>query len=210
MEFYEPYFLNHKNITRFIESSLPKETKKEVLMNPICKDICKDDLFWYFFIAWKGEAAYEHIKLFNKIEITEKQLKFEFIEKINKKQVKIKKVCDVEENLMGKKINMKTLVALAMIEKVNLLISNEKTFFLCENDFSKPYFRIDQKVEEISLEEMENIKKTRIERRDVDKVLGGISSYKVGELKTIYQKIAGESKMTKQQLYDEITKLIKN
>jgi hypothetical protein len=156
MEICEPYFLNHKNITRFMEGRLkPKE------LTPVAKPvILSDRLFWCFFIIWKGDIEYEHIKLFKQIELTEKQLKIEFLEKINlhRKQLKIKNLASIEANLMEKEINYETLVALAHIEKLNIMILFDKSFFLTVNDISKPYYSIKNgQVDKMTLEEIDKI-----------------------------------------------------
>jgi len=204
MELYESYFLNHKNIVQFMGSKNKEPTV-------IVKEFPGDKLFWCFFIAWKGEVEYEHLKLFNKLELMQRRLKIEFMEKINvvRKQLKIKST--VDDNLMEETVNMKTVVALALLEKINILFSNEKSFFLTVNDPNKKYYHIfNNTIQEISLEEIEKIKESRIQRRDIDKVLGSISSYKVAELREMYHKIGGTESMIKQKLYDEIIKYCKN
>jgi len=202
----EPYFLNHKNIDRFINK--PQKTQPVLQPNPemLTKSEESDTLFWNFFVAWKGEIEYEHTKLFNKIQFMEKQLKIEFLEKINANRKSFKKTAIAEENLMEKKVTPKTVILLAMIEKVNILFSFEKSFFLSINDDTKPYYHIyNGIVREISLSDLEKVKEIKIQRHEIDKILGSISNYKLADLKEMYRKISDSVvKKTKQQMYDEI------
>jgi hypothetical protein len=205
---YKSYFLNEKNIIRFLENKVLKPETKPLPPPPPVADN-SDKLFWLFFIVWKGEVEYEHLKLMKKIEYSEKLLKIEFLEKINASRKNFKKsnIATAEANLMEKNITVNTLFVLAAIEKVNILFSFKKSFYLSINDSSKPCYHINKAVEEISEEKINEIKETMIQRCDVDKILYNISNYKLAELKELYKKISNSSeKMTKQKLYDEIIK----
>jgi hypothetical protein len=225
MKHCEPYFLNHKNIDQFIKKNAtertPKGSKAPTFIasaHLVCSNSSGaskvtvqlptevDVLFWNFFIAWKGETEYEHLKLFHKIDFSEKQLKIQFLEKINAQRKQLKNPAETELNLMDKKINFKTVVLLASMEKINIVVSFQKSFYLAVNDSSKPYYHFhNDTVEEITTEEIDQLKQTKIQRVAIDKTIGSISNYKLADLKEIFSKISDCTvRKTKQQLYDEI------
>jgi hypothetical protein len=214
---YEEYFLNDKNISQF-KKGVEKMGKSETIEKMKITEGEKlkpqkhcpselDKLFWCFFIAYRGEVDYEHIKMFNKIEFTEKNTKIEFIEKLNKRRSElnkkklVKSIGDVESNL-SEKLNLETLVVLAYIENINILFLFEKSFFICSNsDKSYSVIRDNTIQTGVTLGDIENMKKGKIERCRVDKVLNSISYYKLGDLQEM---LPSDKKMTKQQLYDII------
>jgi len=199
---YEDYFLNNKNIFRF--KGLTTETK--VVKN-------KDNLFWSFFIAMKGETEFEHLKMLQKLELTEKQYKISFLEKIELRRKEITKkklvktLSHVEDNLREDVTTKETLVVLSFLEGLNILFVDDKTFFMCKNSDKEVYIIKDDK---IAYEKVEQIKENKIERYKVNKILKPIANYKVDELKEIYAKLFSLEKLTKQKMYDNIESLIKN
>jgi hypothetical protein len=206
---YEKYFLNNKNISFF-------QRKPEIIKSHKLEEV-KDKLFWALFIAIKGETEFEYLKMLNKIKLTEKQMKIDFLEKINlqKKEITkkrlVKTIASVEANLMEEKTTLETLVVLSFIEGINILFVDEKTFFSVENVPEKQFHII--KKDEIVFGDIENFKKNKIERYRVNKILANISNYKLNELKEIYFKLNPvDTKITKQKLYDNIIELcsIKN
>lgn len=211
---FEKYFLNSKNISSFIEK-IPKVVVKREQYK--FEDNSQDKLFWTFFIILNGIAEFEYIKMLHKMKLREKQLKIEFLEKINlrKKEIMKKKIVKtlslIETNLLEEKTSFETIVVLAFIEGLNILFVDEKTFFFVENDTEKETHIIYH--ENVIFDDVENIKKNKIERYRVNKVLSSISNYKLNELKDIYNIISKETtKMTKQKIYDNIIDLcsIKN
>ena len=202
---FEKYFLNNKNISSFVGKT------------PIHRiEDTQDTLFWSFFIIINGVTEFEYIKMLQKIKITEKQLKIEFLEKINKRKKEITKkklvktLSSVEANLLEDMTTLETIVVLAFIEGVNILFVDERTFFYVENDPEKEIRIIKNNV--VVFENIEEIKKNRLQRYRVDKVLSSISNYKLDDLKSMYSILAEPVKMTKQTLYDNIMNLcsIKN
>jgi hypothetical protein len=205
MDMYEDYFLNNKNILRF--KSLPKVVSE-------CKLKNLDNLFWCFFICLKGEVEFEHLKMLQKIDVTEKQMKISFLEKIELRRKEITKkklvktLSTVEDNLRENITTKETLVVLAFIENINLLFVDDKTFFICKN--SDKEFNI-IKNDKIIHDSLEKCKENKIERYKVNKILAPIANYKVNDLKEIYAKLSlPTEKLTKQKMYDNIESLIKN
>lgn len=209
---YEEYFLNDKNISQFKNGNMEKPIPKPIENTTPAE---KDKLFWCFFIALKGEVEYEHIKMFNKIEITEKMMKIEFVEKLNKQRKEINKkklvkcLSPIEANLT-EKFQLETLVVLAFMENLNILFLTDKSFFICTNDPTKDYSVISNNtIKTSTLLEVEELKKGKIERCKVNKILHSISYYKVNDLQEKYDVLVKEKKkMNKQQLYDEIEKFM--
>ena len=204
---FEKYFLNNKNISCFVGKDTPIHRIED----------SQDKLFWSFFIIINGITEFEYLKMLHKLKITEKQLKIEFLEKINQRKKEIikkklvKTLSSVETNLLEQTTSLETLVVLAFIEKVNILFVDERTFFYVENDPDNKIHIIKHNV--VVFEDVEKVKKNRIERYRVDKVLSSISNYKLNDLKNIYSLLVTEmTKMTKQTLYDNIIDLcsIKN
>ena len=202
---FEKYFLNNKNISSFVGKT------------PVHRiEDTQDTLFWSFFIIINGITEFEYIKMLQKIKITGKQLKIEFLEKINKRKKEITKkklvktLSSVEANLLEDMTTLETIVVLAFIEGVNILFVDERTFFYVENDPDKEIHIIKNNV--VVFENIEEIKKNRLQRYRVDKVLSSISNYKLDDLKSMYSILAEPVKMTKQTLYDNIMNLcsIKN
>ena len=202
---FEKYFLNNKNISSFVGKT-PVHRIEDTY----------DTLFWSFFIIINGITEFEYIKMLQKIKITEKQLKIEFLEKINKRKKEITKkklvktLSSVETNLLEDMTTLETILVLAFIEGVNILFVDERTFFYLENDPEKEIHII--KNNAVVFENIEEVKKNRLQRYRVDKVLSSISNYKLADLKSMYSILAEPAKMTKQTLYDNIMNLcsIKN
>jgi hypothetical protein len=203
---FEKYFLNNKNISSFVG----KTPVHRIVDN-------QDKLFWSFFVIINGITEFEYIKMLQKIKITEKQVKIEFLEKINKRRKEIMKkklvktLSSVESNLLEDTTTLETIVVLAFIEGVNILFVDERTFFYVENDEEKEINIIKNDV--VVFGNTEEIKKNRLHRYRVDKVLSSISNYKLNDLKSMYNILTESShKMTKQTLYDNIINLcsIKN
>lgn len=187
------YFLNNKNIGDFLKS---KNIKKFELIE-------NDSNFWNFFIAWKGVAEYEKLRLFNQTKIQEKQLKMEFQEKITNS--KLKRKANIIENLSQSKTNLDTIVALAIIEKINILFLSKHSYYLCENTDTP--FAIFGEIDTIAKKDMKL--EGKIERYNVNYSLKPISNYKLKELQDLHKLTGNSLKKTKQELYDDITEYMK-
>lgn len=190
----ENFFLNNKNIEEFLKI---KNVKKFELTE-------NDSNFWNFFIAWKGVAEYEKLRLFKQTKIQEKQLKIEFQEKLANTKFKLKSTAI--ENLMESKTTLSTVVMLAMLEKINILFTNNHSYYLCEN--TDDAFAIFGEIETVTKENM-NLK-DKIQRPTVEYCLKSITNYKLKDLQDLHKVTGLPLKKTKKELYDEITQYIVN
>lgn len=189
----EKYFLNNKNIGDFLKT---KNVKKFELNE-------NDSNFWNFFIAWKGCAEYEKLRLFNQTKIQEKQLKIEFQEKLASSKLKRKLVAI--ENLSENKTSLATIIMLAIIEKINILFISNHSYYLCEN-VDGP-FAIFGEIDTIAKKDMKL--EGKIERTAVDVFLKPITNYKLKELQDLHKITGMTLKKTKKELYDDITEYMK-
>jgi hypothetical protein len=187
------FCLNNKNIREFLK---PKNIKKFELNEA-------DSNFWNFFIAWKGVAEYEKLRLFKQTKLQEKQLKMDFQEKIA--QSKLKRKANVIENLSETITSLDTIVALATIEKINILFINNHSYYLCEN--VEGPFAIFGDIDTIEKKDMKL--EDKIERPTVNFSLKSISNYKLKELQDLHKITDMPLKKTKQELYDDITEYMK-
>jgi len=187
------YFLNNKNIGIFLKS---KNIKKFELNE-------NDSNFWNFFIAWKGVAEYEKLRLFNQTKIQEKQLKMDFQEKISNS--KLKRKSNIIENLSQPKTTLDTIIALAVLEKINILFMSKHSYYLCEN-IDGP-FAIFGDIDTIAKKDMKL--EGKIERHSVNYSLKPITNYKLKELQDLHKLTGNTLKKTKQELYDDITEYTK-
>lgn len=187
------FFLNNKNISEFLK---PKNIKKFELNE-------NDSNFWNFFIAWKGVAEYEKLRLFNQTKIREKQLKIEFQEKLATTKIKLKSAAI--ENLTESKTTLETVIVLAILEKINILFTNNRSYYLCENEDAP--FAIFGDIDTVTKEDLQL--EGKIKRPTVNHCLKFISSYKLKELQDFHKLTGMPLKKTKKELYDEITEYMK-
>jgi hypothetical protein len=187
------FCLNNKNIREFLK---PKNIKKFELNEA-------DSNFWNFFIAWKGVAEYEKLRLFKQTKIREQQLKIEFQEKLAKTKLRLKSVAI--ENLTQSKTTLETIIALAALEKINILFVNKRTYYLCENEDAP--FAIFGDIDTVTKEDMRL--EGKIQRPTVNCGLKPISSYKLKDLQDLHNLTGLTLKKTKKELYDEITEYMK-
>lgn len=211
------FFLKEKKETEDI-TNIKENKKKEIV---VFQPKAKDSLFWCFYIAVYGEVAYELLD--NKNIITEKKIKFDFIDKVRKNKDLLKKykfatLSHIENQLANEnKIDLKTILSLSLIENINILYLKNKTCFqnfmndtndlhvfrhLENNTFSYYKSTKDEMKETVNqLYLMDNI----------EKPLKSISSYKVDDLIQISNKLginimSNNSKKvkTKNELYESI------
>jgi len=194
----------------------------------------KDSLFWCFYIMKHGFEKYETIDFIN--IVVEKNLKIEYIEKLreNKDVLKIYKfapLTHIENVLLNEyKIDMKTFLSLCVLENINVLFINKKTFLslemtslnlnsINESEFSthilhffpdKNNYGLEKEVSKLKVEEYKN-KLYKI--TNSDKPLRAISAYKSEELMEICGKLGIETfnkekgkTFLKKELYEEIIK----
>ena len=185
----EKYDKNIKNIQTTIDNNnkifIPKE---------------KDSLFWCFYIITNGEVKYE--TFLHKNDVYAKQIKIDYVEKIRKekKTVKIYKfdtITNIESNLVNDNIiNPKTFLTLCVIENINIIYVNKKTYFeLLMNDTDTVFIIYDIKGSKYGFElgnkdKIENIKNTLYRIDKIDKPIKSISAYTLQELIDISNKLA--------------------
>jgi len=242
----EPYILNEANMLNYLkyntknnckmkndkffnETKLLKSTdnekkneKKHFLFIP--KE--NDSLFWCYYIILNGDVKYELLNVKN--DIISKQIKIEFISKIrdNKHTIRLYKfdtISNIESNLANDNtINIKTVMALCVIEKINIIFIKKNTYYellmnddkpiyvirevVLKNNYTKKYgFEIaDQTL-------IEEIKQQLYKIDNLDKPIKSLSAYKVSDLIEIANKLAIETtnketgkNKTKNDLYEAI------
>ena len=234
---FEPYILNEKNMITYLKYKFNDNSRIKNIVEKKCENnvpkkysiFCpkeNDSLFWCYYIILNGDAAYEMLNVKNML--TEKSNKFEYVHKIrsNKQIIKTYKfdtLTNLESNLANDdNINIKTIMSLCSIDKINIIFISKKTYFeLLMND-DKPIYVI----RELELQSkykkkygyeiadkdlLEEIRKTLYRVEILDKPIKGLSSYKVQDLIDICNKLAievnnketGKSK-TKNQLYESL------
>ena len=241
---YDYYILNQDNMLDYLKykiTSLPKEKSVgKINIEHQMKDKVKDNtnkstifypsendsLFWCYFVIKNGDVKYETIN--NKNSVITKQLKIDIVSKIreNKQIVKIYKfdtISNIESNLANdNNINIKTIMTLCAIEKINLIFISKKTFYeLLMND-NQPIYIIREiysqnnyvkkyGFETATNEMLQDIRNTLYKIDNPSKPIKAASSYKVQDLIEIANKLAidtisketGKNK-AKNDLYESI------
>ena len=206
-----------------LEKRKNKEKEKDTkIVNNFFYPSQKDSLFWCFYIIKNGFTPYE-IEPANFVK--EKTEKIKYIEMIRQdkkvlKEHKIKPVSEIEDYLANKdKIDLKTFIALCILEKINIIIINKKTIFeITMNETNivhiihqQDYFRFNIELN-VTEEGLTNYRNNYFKIHQIDKPLLSVSSYKLSELTEFCNKllITQESfdqlkqKRTKQNTYDLI------
>jgi hypothetical protein len=177
-----------------------------------------DTLFWCFFIIQNNYSQFEFLN--NKNIAFENQLKINLITEIRGKREMLKNykipITRIESSLMEKKISIQTLLYLCKIYNFNICYINDRVFNCHIIDENKEVPMISLKKNEysydlISYEEYSNRINDLYEIENLEKPLKSITSYKLDELKQIYNKlnlnpINSSEKITKSKLYEEIYK----
>jgi hypothetical protein len=230
--FFEKHFIvcedidrKHKNKNKQKDKNPEKERKKEKdakIINNFFYPTQNDSLFWCFYIIKNGITSYE-IEPANFVK--EKTEKIKYIDMIRQdkkilKEHKIKPVSEIEDYLANKdKIDLKTFIALCILEKINIIIINKKTIFeITMNETNivhiihqQDYFRFNIELN-VTEEGLTNYRNNYFKIHQIDKPLLSVSSYKLSELTDFCNKllITQESfdqlkqKRTKQNTYDLI------
>jgi hypothetical protein len=170
----------------------------------IYKPLKKDSLFWCFFILKYGFSKYE-MEIGSQYFTVEKTEKFKYIEmlrdKANKDLMKINKIkpmSEIEDDLANKeRISVKTFFALCIMEKINvLLVDNRKIYQSMNND--SPTINVihrNSKTFENYIElnvtnsSIENYKETYYNVVGFEDGLKSMSAYKVDELYELCKKL---------------------
>ena len=164
-----------------------------------------DSLFWCFYVMKNDIVNYE---MLGKITpIVEKKIKIEYVEKIRKRKAEIKpykfaSISNIENQLANEpNINLKTLLSLCVIENLNVLFINNKTYYeLLMNDepdihiinsFNSNYFGYKTLKRDHS--ELDNVKSSLFKIDNIDKPIKSMSYYKVSELLDFCTKLAIET-----------------
>jgi hypothetical protein len=184
----------------------------------------KDTLFWCFYAMKHGIDRYDMLD--NTHFIVEKQEKFKYIELIrSKKDVlkmnKIRPITDLEDDLANKEtIGIKTFIALSILEGINVIILQNRTFFesinsddkavhLVQKDLQTKKFFYDETCNE---EKVNNYKENYYKLDTMDKKIKAIGSYKLEELMEIAKrlgidfsaKLSEGKKISKKDVYESI------
>ena len=238
---YEPYILNDYNMSLYLKYKLNNTSNKYIsqeINKPINKSINKpintqinkdiffpkeqDSLFWCYYIISSGESNYEMINVKN--SLVAKQFKINYINKIrtNKQLVKTYKfdtITNIESNLAhDNNINIKTVMSLCVIDKINLIFVSKNTYYeLLMNDSEEIYvirelgnYSRKYGFEIANSNLLEEIRTTLYKIEILDKPIKSLSSYKVKELIDICNKLAIEIKnnigknKTKNELYESL------
>lgn len=235
---YESYILNEINIENYLKYKLnikkENNTKKpvsEIKTNTFNKSSIfvpreQETLFWCYYIILNGEANYEMLNVKN--SLIAKQIKINYVGKIreNKSVIKTYKfdtITNIESNLANdNNINIKTVMSLCAINKINLIFVSRKTYYeLLMNDTEPIYIirELDNHSKynkkygfEIANEDsLQNIRTTLYKIDNLDKPIKALSSYKVKDLTDICEKLAIKihkddttKNKTKNELYESI------
>jgi hypothetical protein len=233
---YESFMLNEENMKQFLsqknagvlDTLIQPKTKPQTNKTNIFIPKQSDTLFWCYYIITNGDYKYEILQ--NKNSFLEKQMKIEYIDKIRKnksilKTYKLDSIVNIENNLVNEKyVNIKTIMSLFAIDKINIIFISLHTYFeLLFNEETPIYLIREIKSEnnyvkkygfEIATQEsLENIRGHLYKIEHLNKPIKAISAYKVGDLQTICNKLGlhcvndinGKNK-TKPELYESITK----
>jgi hypothetical protein len=196
------------------------------------KPLKKDSLFWCFFILKHGFSKYE-MEIGSQHFTVEKTEKFRYIELLREKASKdlmkinkIKPLSELEDDLANKdRLSIKTFFALCIIEKMNvLLVDNRKIYQTMNND--SPTIHVIHRNSKTFENYIElNVTKSSIENYknnyyNVDGFENGLktmSAYKVDELHELCKKLninidtksetvsnAKPKKLTKKDIYELI------
>ena len=216
-----------------------KENYKKVNANEILKKVNddskkdqlfipkhEDTLFWCYYIIKNGHISYE--TLHNKNSLVAKQLKIDLVNTIRKnkdivKMYKFDTLVNIESNLANDNIiNLKTFLTLCAIDNLNIIYSNNKTFYeflMNDTDIiyningiqSQSKYRTQYGFKLANKELIENIKSTLYKLEKIDKPIKSISSYKLEELINICNKLSIQTnnivtckKKSKKELYESI------
>ena len=206
--------------------------KTPAINTNIYKPMKKDSLFWCFFILKYGFSKYE-MEIGSQHFLVEKTEKYANIDLLRTKQNKdllkinkIKPLSDLEDDLANKeRISIKTFFALCVIEKMNiLLVDNRKIYQSINND--SPIINVihrNSKTYEHHIElnvNNETISEFREKYYNVsgfDNALKSMTAYKLDELHDICKQLninilenvkdtvnAKPKKLTKKDIYELI------
>jgi len=228
----EPFMFTSQNLNRFnryinfiSENNNTGKTNKNIIIQKknnisnvkkkFFSVIENDKLFWYIYIIVNGIDSYYMNK--NNIYKEEKNFKFNCIPLLREKKKILKSmkinVNHVENNLINsKQIDMNTTHALCILFNISLIFYKNPVYY--EFNYGKTKHLIEKNDKEIIyyLEpKQDKINKIREKNYFIDllKPIKGISSYKLGELQKMADKlnidiVSNNKKKTKKIIYQEI------
>jgi len=176
--------------------------------------LLQDTLFWCFFIILKGEQEYDLNHSFKR----EKEFKIESIEKLRMIKSELKAVKlrlnELEDELLNeKKITIKSLIALCLLYKINIMyIWKNKYIEMINNADEKINVIINEKnvneiLKDISIVKINYYRVNYWCIENISKPLKAIASYTRDELITIIEKLQIKdisAKKTKKEMYEKI------
>ena len=194
----------NKKIGNQNENSQHKDHCKNKDSDPEFFYINKNDqLFWCFYIIKNGYDNYEINK--NNSFYLEKSIKINSIEKLREKKELLKinklKLNEIENELANEKlITIKGFIALLLINDLNVFYVGDSIFykFISNNEKQNFIVKYNKQIKKlgVSLNDnndtnkyIKNITETKMELFDITKQIKGISSYKLGDLQDICNKL---------------------
>jgi len=195
-----------------------KEVKK--IVNPFFIPRQKDTLFWCFYAMVNGIDKYENLSVIN--VVVEKKLKIEYVEKLRLKKDLLKMykcgaLLHLENSLVNEqKIDMKTFIALCVLENINVLFVKQNSYFELEmnSQCGVQIIHFFPEKHKFGLEEnsfkASEYRNSLYQITNVEKPIKAISSYKSEELVEIGEKLGLETKkadgktMLKKDIYEKI------
>jgi hypothetical protein len=216
------YYCKHKLINMNDNNKIINNIKKKVDINndnELYKIKYKDSLFWCFYILKNGYSNYE-INVENKQFIIEKEEKYKYVSILrNKKDLlklhKIKPLTDLEDELANKEmINIKTFIALCLVENINIfIIDNRKCFELIIDDKNNiNIIHKEYNTNKYYIETKNDINKIKFYKNNyllmdnLDNKLKSINSYRLDELIDMCKRLdIYNNQKTKKELYEILT-----
>ena len=205
-----------KNIKREIKTTKKFDNNLKS-SNSIFVPFEKDTLFWCLYIMKNGETNYELLN--NRNYIIEKKLKIEYIEKIRKekqllKTYKFTTLSYLENRLANEdKIDVNTFLSLCVLENLNVMYINKKTYYQLSMSDDGPLHIIYSLDKYRFGHEINNtfVKSSLFQIDNVNKPIQSISNYKIQELIDICEKLSIETidketnkKKNKNELYESL------
>ncbi len=236
------YMLNLKNLNKIIKNGasydnirkvfskqrhVTMETNKEEISSSSSASSTKggtffpdvhDSLFWSFYIMKNGQEAYESLGKIN--IVIERKIKIEYIERFREgkqvlKSYKTAPLTHLENVLLNEKqIDIKTLIALCVIEGISFMYIYKNTYFEMNIDADEStqlhaIVRMDMptKYGYKIIEDAKPIRETFYKIDNMNKPLKSMSAYKLDELAVFCNKLgiaAGNDgkKVNKKCLYE--------
>jgi hypothetical protein len=186
--------------------------KQEHIQSSIFVPREKDSLFWCLYIMKHGQTEYnlqEHRNY-----IMEKKIKIDYVEQIRKdkqlmKTYKFATLSHLESNLANDdKIDVSTFLSLCVLENLNVLIVNKKTYFeLLMNDTLEMHTIHSLDNRKHGYSSVAADKQNLLQIDNISKPLKAISAYKVQDLLNFCEKLKIETdvkKKSKNELYESL------